>query len=77
MSEGEISTKTWTRRHGDEFIEWLDDQEGHIRKSTMKAEWPTFPLYRLRASTGPIVDGEFAYYQHDLRKVAEGRGIID
>jgi len=59
------------------FLEWLNGQDGHIRRDRLREQWPSFPLAKLAYTTQPFVEGEFAYFQHDLRRVAEGRAIVD
>ncbi len=58
------------------FLEWLDEQDGAITISQME-DWPCFPWGELGCVTGVFHDGERAYYKRDLRRVAEGRRIID
>lgn len=59
------------------FLTWLDDYDGPVKKGDLAEEWSDFPLGELNGCTGPIIDGDFAYYQRDLRRVAEGRPILD
>lgn len=51
------------------FLEWLDEQEGPVTWEELQ-QWPEFPHLYLKGVTGPFVDGEPAYYQHDLRRAA-------
>ena len=54
------------------FLAWLDKQDGHIKQRTIVEQWPSFPMKAMAYRTGPFVDGEYAFYQHDLRRVAQG-----
>ena len=59
------------------FLEWLDEFDRPVYPDELLEEWPGFPIRELNGSTGPIHDGEPAYYRHDLRTIAEGRRITD
>jgi hypothetical protein len=56
-----------------QFLDWLDDQEGPITMTTMDEQWPEFPWQYMDYNTGPIVKGDCAYYKHDLRLAAKKR----
>lgn len=60
----------------DEFLDWLDEQDGPVTKAEME-QWKNFPWANLHGVTGPIVDGELAYYQRDLERAADGYRPID
>jgi len=62
------------------FLGWLneyDEYKGVVRKDHLTEQWPNFPMSALHGQTGTITDGELAYYKHDLRRIAEGRAVID
>lgn len=59
------------------FLAWLDDRDGPVPGAVLDDEWPDFPRDGLVGVTGPIVDGEFAYFRHDLERAARGRRPID
>jgi len=55
------------------FLDWLDDYDGHVYAHELEQEWLNFPWDGLSGQTCPFRDGEPAYYQHDLRQIAESR----
>jgi len=59
------------------FLDWLDEYDGHVYAHELEQEWPNFPWDGLSGQTCPFRDGEPAYYQHDLRQIAEGRPNYD
>lgn len=61
----------------DTFLNWLDDQEGPITKETMDEQWDDFPWQYMQYNTGPIIEGDYAYYQHDLRRAAKRLPVRD
>jgi len=54
------------------FLCWLDQYDGHVYAHELEQEWPNFSWDRPIGQTCPFRDGEPAYYQHDLRQIAEG-----
>lgn len=55
----------------EDFLDWLDEQEGAVKGNVLVEEYPNFPGEYMGGCTGAIVDGELAYYQWDLRRAAE------
>lgn len=53
------------------FLEWLDEYDGSVLNSELEEQWPNFPMEKMAYQTCPIVDGELAYYQWDLRQIAK------
>jgi hypothetical protein len=59
------------------FLEWLDEQTGPVKGSTLENEWPDAPTDQLFGITCPRIDDEWGYYRIDLRRMATKRRIID
>lgn len=60
-----------------EFLAWLENQDGPIERERLIGLWPNFPADKLAGCTGPIINGEYCYYCHDLETVAKGQRILD
>jgi len=56
----------------DDFLDWLSEQDGPVKKQHLLNEWPDFPWLGLGTVTGPIVEGDYAYYKRDLKRAARG-----
>jgi len=76
----------------DEFLDWLDEQQGPIPKPVMAEKWPDFPWDYVVGVTGTFVDedgqtitdleeyeGEvyMGNYKRDLRRAARKQMPID
>jgi len=81
VSDSDDHKRWWYEQHcqyeqedfdPDEFLKWLDKQEGTIPKPTMEQEWPNYPYDNLVGITMRLEDGEGQYYQRDLRQGVYG-----
>jgi len=72
----DYEVRDFVQRSHSETVRGANSQR-HVYAHELEQQWPNFPWHGLTGQTCPFRDGERAYFQHDLRQIAEGRPNYD